>query len=108
MIAGSVGMNRSLTIASEPPGAIIYVNGFARGATPTVLMLSPYEIGSAPIVLRKPGYRDASFNARSGVKNSIYGNIIFGGVGGAIIDSASGNAVDTIKSAYIELKSSGD
>jgi hypothetical protein len=108
MISGSMGMNRSLTIASEPPGATIYVRNFARGTTPTVLTLSPYEIGSAPIVLRKPGYQDASFNARSGVKTSIYGNVFFGGVGGVIVDGATGNAIDTIKSAYIELKSSGD
>ena len=66
-------------------------------------MLSAYDIGSSPIELRKQGYHDASFDAKTGIKKSIYGNIIFGGIGGVIIDGASGNAIDTVKSIYVNL-----
>lgn len=104
MVVGSVGMNRDITILSEPSGATIYVNDIPRGTTPTKLQLSSRELTRKNVMLVKKGYKTTSIKAADGVDGMIAGNILFGGVGGAVVDGISGNATATKRVIQVRLE----
>lgn len=51
---GCVGVRREMTIESDPPGAIVYVNGEEVGRTPLTKEFTYY--GTVDLKLRKDGY----------------------------------------------------
>ena len=52
--AGCVGVRRELTVESEPPGALVYLNGDEVGRTPLTYNFLYY--GTMDVKLRKDGY----------------------------------------------------
>ena len=54
LAGGCVGVRRELTIESDPPGALVYLNGDEVGRTPVTREFTYY--GTADIRLRKDGY----------------------------------------------------
>jgi hypothetical protein len=101
---GSVGMNREITILSDPSGADIYIDGVPRGTTPTKLQMSSVDLTKREIVLSKKGYKTTPSIAKEGLSGMFLGNVIFGGIGGAVVDGLSGNAIKTKKSILVKLQ----
>jgi hypothetical protein len=54
LLVGCVGVRREMTIESDPPGAIVYVNGEEVGRTPLTKEFIYY--GTVDLKLRKDGY----------------------------------------------------
>lgn len=101
---GSVGMNRDITILSDPSGADIYIDGVPKGVTPTKLQMSSRDLTRRDILVSKKGYKTATFKATDGLNGMMFGNVVFGGLGGAVVDGISGNATNTKKAIRIKLE----
>src|SRR5687768_9820611 len=54
LAAGCVGVRRELTVESDPPGALVYLNGEEVGRTPLTKEFVYY--GTVDLQLRKDGY----------------------------------------------------
>ena len=59
---GGCGVERTLTVRSDPPGALVYLNGEEAGRTPTRKSFLWY--GTYDVQLRKEGYVTRSEAAR--------------------------------------------
>lgn len=88
------GKTQTITIASNPPGAICELTRQAQvvgkiNPTPGAAMVTKtkYDI---TVLCKKDGYQDATAYLKSGTEGSTFGNILLGGVVGWGIDSASG------------------
>ena len=55
LAGGCVGVRRELTVQSDPPGALVYLNGDEVGRTPVTREFVYY--GTMDLRLRKEGYR---------------------------------------------------
>jgi hypothetical protein len=87
MVSGS---HQTLRITSNPQGATVTANpGKYRTTTPGELQLPRKE---APFKIRceKDGYLPATATVTYDTNPVIYGNLIFGGIVGALIDVSSG------------------
>lgn len=102
--SGSVGMNREITILSDPSDAEIHIDGVPRGTTPTKLQMSSSDLTKGEIVVSKKGYKPTSTTAKEGLNGMFLGNVIFGGIGGAVVDGLSGNATKTKRSIFVKLQ----
>jgi hypothetical protein len=54
LMSGCVGVRRELTVESDPPGALVYLNGEEVGRTPVTKEFLYY--GTVDLKLRKDGY----------------------------------------------------
>lgn len=59
---GCSGVRRELTVESDPPGALVYLNGDEVGRTPMTREFTYY--GTMDLQLRKDGYRTLSARPR--------------------------------------------
>lgn len=59
---GCVGVRRELTVESDPPGALVYLNGDEVGRTPVTKEFTYY--GTVDLQLRKDGYQTLSARPR--------------------------------------------
>lgn len=88
-------------IDSVPPGATVSYQDANVGVTPcTVAMRSR----CSQVTLRLPGYHDQVVEVGRGLNGLIFGNILFGGGIGLLVDATSG-AATTISTApcWVEL-----
>jgi hypothetical protein len=60
--SGCVGVRRELTVVSDPPGALVYLNGDEVGRTPVTREFLYY--GTMDLQLRKDGYKTLSARPR--------------------------------------------
>jgi hypothetical protein len=49
---------RTLTVNSEPQGAVVYLNNIQYGTTPATITLPNYIYGAQGLTFRKSGYQD--------------------------------------------------
>ncbi|HEX6929947.1 MAG TPA: PEGA domain-containing protein [Gammaproteobacteria bacterium] len=82
------GTTQPISFNSTPPGATILINGADMGKTPTTLHLKRNENYAVSIQLE--GYMPETVNITRSMNGWIFGNIIFGGLIGIVIDAASG------------------
>src|SRR5688500_2863957 len=59
---GCAGVRRELTVESDPPGALVYLNGDEVGRTPMTREFTYY--GTMDLQLRKDGYQTLSARPR--------------------------------------------
>jgi hypothetical protein len=59
---GCVGVRRELTVESDPPGALVYLNGDEVGRTPVTREFTYY--GTMDVRLRKDGYETLTARPR--------------------------------------------
>lgn len=88
------GDDQTVTIASDPPGATCTLtrNGVAVGAvnpTPGSIMLEKSQ-DDVSVTCKKDGHLDGSAVLSSSFQNMTLGNVIFGGIIGVAVDSATG------------------
>ena len=60
--SGCTGVRRELTVESDPPGALVYLNGDEVGRTPMTREFTYY--GTLDLQLRKDGYQTLSARPR--------------------------------------------
>ncbi len=100
--ASIVGKNiYPVTINSHPDEAVIVIKDekgkeMYKGKTPTTITLSSgeayFHAKSYSITFSKPGYEDQTTEIKAGLSGWYFGNILFGGlIGALIVDPITGN-----------------
>jgi hypothetical protein len=84
------GTKQSVTVTSDPPGAEISIDGKAAGKTPLAVDLRRKE--DHVIKGFKEGVGEATVTTTSTSNGWIWGNLLFGGIIGIIIDVSNGAA----------------
>lgn len=82
------GTKQEETFVSKPSGAEIYIDNIAYGKTPKTIALK--RSSEHTVTIKLPGYEPESFKLTHGVSGWVFGNIIFGGLIGIVIDAADG------------------
>ena len=86
------GSRQDIRVTSNPSGAVVRVNlNNIATTTPGVLNLNRKEIGYV-LTFEKEGYKPVEVSLRRTIGGWLFGNIIFGGIIGIVIDFASGSA----------------
>lgn len=80
-----------VSVASNPSGAMVYVDRAMVGMTPTVISLDRAK-EKAEIRLELPGFEPVVITREKSLNGWIFGNILIGGLIGIIVDSATNNA----------------
>jgi len=83
------GRNQSLPVISTPSGATVIVNN-SRQQSPCTLVLDRKQ-PLYQIRIEKEGYEPTEIVLRKGVNGWIWGNLLFGGIIGLIIDISTGS-----------------
>jgi hypothetical protein len=107
LIEGQSGMGREIVFTSEPPGALITLNGVPKGTTPSTIAFNPWELARGHIAASKDGYQTVKIEPTRGVNPTIAGNAIIGGLGGVLVDGLSGSAIRNAKSIHLTLQPTG-
>jgi hypothetical protein len=94
------GNSQSVSFASNPEGATVYVNGAAIGKTP-VTISAKRKGSSQPIRFTKEGYTDVEISLISTVNPWFLGNILIGGLLGSTTDGLSGAAFKYEPGSYM-------
>lgn len=94
------GNSQSVSFASNPDGATVYLNGAAIGKTP-VTISTKRKGGNQPIRFSKEGYKDVEVQLTSTLNPWLFGNILTGGLLGSTTDGLSGAAYKYEPGAYM-------
>jgi hypothetical protein len=88
------GTSQTVTVDTDPSGAVCTLT---RDAKPVAIVNpTPGSVpvdkgqGTIAIACRKPGYLEAAGNLASEFQAMTFGNILFGGIVGVVVDAASG------------------
>jgi hypothetical protein len=79
----------TIPVTSVPPGATVLLNGYIKGVTPMNLVVDREEPCSLEIY--KKGFEIEYLDKDKVVAGWVFGNIIFGGIPGLVIDLALHN-----------------
>jgi len=83
-----LGTTQEVSISSNPTGAMVTNNGLQLGKTPVVADLK--RKGNHRIKIELEGYHPYEVMLSRSVSGWLFGNIIFGGIPGLIIDVITG------------------
>jgi hypothetical protein len=84
------GRNQDLPVVSNPSGAIVTI-GSTKQMSPATFTLDRRQ--SVYVVrVEKEGYEAVEITLKKGVNGWVFGNIVFGGIIGLVIDIANGSA----------------
>ncbi len=82
------GTTESISITSQPSGANVFIDGSTHGRTPTSVELKRRKGHSVRVEM--DGYEAFERAITTKANGWIWGNIIFGGIPGLIVDLATG------------------
>jgi hypothetical protein len=101
-----LGTTQEVSISSNPTGALVTNNGLQLGKTPVVADLK--RKGNHRIKIELEGYQPYEVMLSRSTSGWVFGNIIFGGIPGLIVDVVTG-AMYILKPEQIqaELKKQG-
>lgn len=83
------GRTQKVTVQTEPSGATASVAGVGSFTTPAVIPLD--RDTDHVITFTKAGFHDRSVTLKRRLSGWAFGNIIFGGIIGIVIDAATGD-----------------
>ena len=83
------GGEQTVRINSTPPGAAVRLDGHEYGITPTMAKLSRKE--THLVQLELAGYQSTETRLEKSLNPWVFGNILFGGLIGIVVDVASGS-----------------
>lgn len=84
------GSSQKLNIASDPPGASVAVDDEAVGVTPVVAKLLRRDPHT--ITVKLDGYQPFRIRTERHTDGWVWGNLVFGGILGVVIDFSNGAA----------------
>lgn len=84
------GVRQDVGVSSSPAGALAQSNYGLSCLTPCILSLP--RRNSHTILIQKQGYEDGSASIASSPSGWLWGDLVFGGLIGLVIDFASGGA----------------
>lgn len=84
------GSTQQVTVNSTPMGANVLVDGGMHFKTPAAIMLSRKETHTIEISM--DGYQTETVDIKRVLSGATAGNLLFGGLIGAAIDTSSGGA----------------
>ena len=93
--------SQEISISSNPSGAMVTNNGLQLGKTPVVADLK--RKGNHKIKIELEGYQPYEIALARKTSGWIFGNIIFGGIPGLIIDAITG-AIYVLKPEQIQAE----
>lgn len=82
------GKRQSLNINSTPAGAEVIIDGTSRGKSPVLMDLA--RDASHTVKIRLEGYQPFELTLQRKVSGWVWGNILFGGLIGLIVDASTG------------------
>lgn len=82
------GSTETISINSNPAGATVAIEGHGTVVTPTTLDLKRNKTHTLHFSL--DGYENQTTTVKSGISGWVFGNIIFGGIIGLVVDLISG------------------
>ncbi len=82
------GTKQDEMFLSEPTGAEILIDNMAQGTTPKTLPLK--RSLDHTVTIKLAGYQPATFKLTRGISGWVFGNVLFGGVIGIVVDAADG------------------
>ena len=82
------GSKQSVGVSSNPTGATVTVDNQQVGTTPTTLHLSRKDHHTVRLEL--PGYQPFEMQLTRKTSGWVWGNIVFGGIPGVVIDAVTG------------------
>lgn len=83
------GANQKFTVQSEPARANLTVDGMTAGQTPARIALTRKE--NHVVKLDLAGYQPVTIPLERTVSGWLFGNIIFGGIIGIVVDAVDGS-----------------
>ena len=84
------GTTQKVGVSSIPPGATVLIDNQQKIITPGTVWLARDQ--SHTFFFKKEGYQDDSFVITSGTSGWVWGNVIAGGLIGAVVDLSTGSA----------------
>lgn len=84
------GRSQHIPVITNPSGAIITVGTMKQVSPATFILDRRQEVYMVKV--EKEGYESVEVTLKKGVNGWVFGNIIFGGIIGLVIDIASGSA----------------
>jgi hypothetical protein len=94
------GPSQSIRIASEPKGADVYADGALIGKTPTVASLTRKDDHTIKLVL--DGYPDKTVQISNTYNGWFWGNFLFGGLDGMVVDLLDGACTGALSPNEVE------
>ncbi|MBU4305276.1 MAG: PEGA domain-containing protein [Candidatus Omnitrophica bacterium] len=92
MLAGCAtimqGTTQEIGISSTPTGATVKINNQEKGKTPIILDLKRKD--NHIVTIEMPGYMPYEATFTKSVSGWVWGNIVFGGLIGLVVDFAAG------------------
>lgn len=82
------GTTQEVGISSNPSNAAVTINGQNMGNTPMILDLK--RKNSYMVRFELPGYETYETNLTRNTSGWVWGNIVFGGIIGLVVDASSG------------------
>lgn len=86
----SHGTRQDITIRSTPADAEVWVDDQLVGTTPDTVNLARRDDHVVKII--KEGFKEIEFKIKSKTSGALFGNLLFGGLIGCIVDWSSGGA----------------
>ena len=83
------GRSQKISVSTTPSEAKVTLNGMEQ-KSPAIFTLDR-TVPSYQVTIEKEGYKTVNVTIRRGINGWIFGNIIFGGIIGVVIDCASGS-----------------
>ncbi len=103
MAEGTVEPSREILLTSTPSGAKVRQAARQVCSTPCTVRQSDLAYGK-PFDFEFPDGQVLVVDPRMKTSGNILGNVIFGGIGGAIIDAATGRLVVNARHVHAEAK----
>ena len=82
------GVVKNVRVSSEPPGALVRLDGVTRGLTPAVL--HPSTRNNHVVRVEMPGFEPAEIPLRRGISAWEWGNVVNGFFPGILYDGLTG------------------
>lgn len=101
------GSRDNITLNSEPPGAVIFIDGLEQGRTPATISVKRPGLGDRQITLKLSGYEDRTFTLQKEFNTVAILNIFM--FPGFIIDIVTGAIMRYDPTSYtMELNPRGN
>lgn len=95
--------HQPVAFSSEPPGAIVSVDGVQVGTTPTTALVKR-KGGDKLIQIDLAGYKTVQMTLNNRIHGAGFGNLIIGGVIGIGVDAISGRAGSYKDSVHVIME----